>query len=87
MSGRARCIAAVLLSRDTSDGLYQAVQLEDGSYALIRGGDVVQRRDVLPFEPGTGAEIHPYAEIAELENDWAACMDDIENSDLMLGRV
>jgi hypothetical protein len=87
MSGQSRRIAAVLWSRDTSDGLYQAVQLEDGSYALIRGDNVVQRRDVLPFEPRPGVEIHPYAEIAELENDWAACMDDIENSDLMLGRA
>jgi hypothetical protein len=87
MSGQARRIAAVLRSRDTSDGLYQAVQLEDGSYALIRGGDAVQRRDILPFEPRTGVEIHPYAAIADLENDWAACMDDIENSDLMLRRA
>jgi hypothetical protein len=86
MSGQARRIAAVLQSLDTSDGLYQAVQLEDESYALIRGGNAVQRRDVLPFEPGNGMEIHPFAEINELEAAWAACIDDIENSDLMRRR-
>ncbi len=85
MSGQARRIAAVLRSRDTSDGLYQAVQLEDKSCALIRGGNAMQRRNVLPFEPRNGVEIHPYAEIGELEEAWAACTDDIENSDLMLG--
>ncbi len=82
MSGEGRRIAAVVQSRDTSDGLYQAVQLEDESYALIRGGNAVQRRDVLPFEPGNGMEIHLYAEIDKLEAAWAACMDDIENSEL-----
>jgi hypothetical protein len=85
MTGQARRIAAVLCSRDTSDGLYQAVQLEDKSYALIRGGNAVQRRNVLPFEPRNGVEIHPYAEIDKLEEAWEACMDDIENSDRMLG--
>jgi hypothetical protein len=44
----------------------------------------VQRRQVLPFEPGNGAEIHTYAEVRHLEEDWAMAMDDIENSDLML---
>ncbi len=87
MRSRARSVAAVLQTRDTSDGLYQAVQLEDGSYALIRGGNPVQQRDVLPFEPRNGAEIYPYPKLADLENDWAACMDDIDNSDLMLRRT
>jgi hypothetical protein len=87
MSSQARRIAAVLRSRNTSDGFYQAVQLEDESYALIRRSNAVQRRDVLPFEPRNGVEIHPYAEIGQLEKAWAACMDDIENSDLMLGRA
>jgi hypothetical protein len=86
MSGQARRIAAILSSRDTSDGLYQAVRLEDQSYVLIRGGNPVHQRDVLPFEPGNGAEIHHYGEINELEAAWADCMDDIENSELMLGR-
>ena len=84
MSVRARRIVEVLRSRATSDGLYQAVQLEDKSYALIRGGSPVQRRQVLAFEPGNGAEIHTYAEVRHLEEDWAMAMDDIENSDLML---
>ncbi len=83
MSGQARRIAAVLRSSDTSDGLYQVVQLEDKSYALIRGGNTVHRRDVLPFEPSNGAEIYPYARIDELEEAWAACMDAIENSELV----
>ena len=85
MSGKARRIAEVLRSRDTSDGLYQAVQLEDKSYALIRGGNALQRRDVLPFEPRDGVAIEYYPKIGELEADWAACMDDIESSDSMLG--
>jgi hypothetical protein len=41
---------------------------------------------VLPFEPRDGAEIHTYAERQALEADWAAAMDDIENSDMMLNR-
>jgi hypothetical protein len=43
MSGRARTIAEALASSATSDGLYQAVPLEDESYALIRGGGPVQK--------------------------------------------
>jgi hypothetical protein len=30
-------------------------------------------------------EIPPCAEIGQREEAWAACMDDIQNSDLMLG--
>jgi hypothetical protein len=88
MSGQARPIAAVLQVCATSDGLYQAVQLEDGSYALLHGGNAVRRRDVLPFESRNGMEIlGHYDERSDLENNWAACMDDIDNSDLMLHRV
>jgi hypothetical protein len=88
MSGQARRIAAVLQVCDTSDGLYQAVRLEDGSYALLHGGNAVRRRDVLPFEPRNGMEIiGHYNECDDLENDWAACMDDIDTSDLMLRRA
>lgn len=88
MSGQARRIAAVLQVHATSDGLYQAVQLEDGSYALLHGGNAVRRHDVLPFEPRNGMEIiGHYDERDGLENDWAACMDDIDNSDLMLRRT
>jgi hypothetical protein len=85
MSGKARRIAEVLRSRNTSEGIYQALLLEDKSYALIRGGNPVQRRDVLPFEPRDGVAIEFYPKIGELKADWAACMDDIENSDIMLG--
>ena len=88
MSGQARRIAAVLQVCTTSDGPYQAVQLEDGSYALLRGGNAVQQRDVLPFEPRNGMEIiGHYDKRDDLENDLAACMDDIDNSDLMLRRA
>lgn len=88
MTGQARRIAAVLQVCHTSDGLYQAVQLEDGSYVLLRGGDAaVRRRDVLPFEPRDGMEIiGHYDALGVLENDWAGCMDDIENSDMMMNR-
>jgi hypothetical protein len=87
MSGQARRIGAVRQACDTSDGPYQAVQLEDGSYALLHGGNAVRRRDVLPFEPRNGMEIiGHYDKRDDLENDWAACMDDIENSDMMLNR-
>ena len=85
MSGQPRRIAAVLQVCDTSDGLYQAVRLEDGSYALLQGGSAVRQRDVLPFEPSNGMEVvGHYNEREDLENDWAACMDDIDNSNLML---
>jgi hypothetical protein len=88
MSGQSRRIAAVLQVCATSDGLYQAVQLQDGSYALLHGGNAVRRRDLLPFEPRNGMGIiGRYDEHDNLENDWAACMDDIDNSDLMLRRI
>ena len=57
MSGQTRRIAAVLQVCTTSDGPYQAVQLEDGSYALLRGGNALRQGDVLPFEPRNGMEI------------------------------
>ncbi len=51
---------------------------------LIRGGDPVQRRQVLPFELPDDIEIALYAERPDLEAAWSAAMDGIENSDLML---
>jgi hypothetical protein len=86
MSGRARSIAEVLASCATSDGLYQAVRLQDESYVLIRGGGPVQPGEVLPFEPRNGMQIDSYPTRHELETDWAAAMDDIENSEMMLER-
>ncbi len=72
-----------LLERNTSDGLYQALQPEDRRFALIRGGDLVRRRQVLPFQPPDDIEIALYAERPDLEAAWSAAMEDFENSDLI----
>jgi hypothetical protein len=81
-----RMVAEMLSSRDTGDGLYQAARLEGGGYALVIGGKPIQRRYVLPFNPGIDVTIELYDNLVELQRDWVACMDDIENSEIMLMR-
>lgn len=86
MNAGRRSIAEILATHETSDGLYQAVRLEDDSYGLIQGGGPVQPRQVLPFDPPKGVGFDAYPTRGELEADLAAALDDIENSDLMLER-
>jgi hypothetical protein len=85
-SMRDRRVAEILQSRGTSEGLYQALKLKNGSYALVVRGDPVQKGDVLPINPRNDVEVEFYDNLAELERDWQSCMDDIENSDIMLVR-
>jgi hypothetical protein len=67
-------------SCETSEGRFQAAELEDGKFILAIGNIPVRVQGVLPIEPGDKGRIHYYADFWELKRRWEACEDSFENS-------
>jgi Lon protease-like protein len=67
-------------SCETSEGRFQAAELQDGKYILAVGNIKVRVRSVLPTDPIRDATIHYYADYWELQRGWEACEDSFEDS-------
>jgi len=57
----------------TSEGPYQAAEMEDGRFALVIGDIGLKVRGVLPIDPVDKGSIHYYDELPALQEAWEAC--------------
>jgi hypothetical protein len=72
MSASSRC--------DAGGECFQTVNLEDGSYAFIKGEVPVILRHPLPIYPGEKGSIDYCKNLAELHDEWVECIGTIEVS-------
>lgn len=64
----------------TSEGRFQAAQLEDGSYRLLIGEFALKVRDVLPIDPGEGRAIEEFSDRAAFQEALEQWVDALEDN-------
>ena len=59
----------------TRERLYQVAELTGSKYALVIGEIPLERRGVLPIDPGKGGTIRYYDDLSKVQRAWADCED------------